>query len=192
MQRYESSNETPVAASGRSRSSSVATPRGGGLTQSRRTFMATSAAAMGVAVLPPFKMALPPPLTLYSVCDSSYDPFYFDGWCDAVWAHSEREALQWARDNYGGHIWCTHDGPCEPELMVLSQWSGDGTAAKGPGSRETRTAVLRQAGWMEEGDGKCDCCGLAEFDGTWPVCKTCYCCAECRDESCEDCKETKN
>ena len=153
----------------------------------RREFLATSGAAMGVLSLPSLPVALPAPLKLYSVCDADYDPYYVGvGWCDAVWARSEDQALTWARDNYGGELWWDHNGPMEPEIRVLSTWDGDGTAATGEGSRETRLSVLREAGWMEESDSQCERCELYEFGSMWPVCEHCWCCPDCRTD-CDHC-----
>lgn len=153
----------------------------------RREFLGIAGAAAGMSLLPPLPLALPAPLKLYSVAEWDYDPVLFEGcegWCDAVWARSEAEAIEWARENYGGECYGE-----VPEINVLSVWSGESAdmVAVSSGHRETRPAVLRQAGWQEEGDQRCECCDLAEY-GDWPVCQTCYCCPECREPDCEKCR----
>lgn len=39
--------------------------------------------------------------------------------------------------------------------------------------------TLRLMGWGMEGDIRCDTCGLAEYDGAYPVCEECGQCEEC-------------
>jgi hypothetical protein len=46
--------------------------------------------------------------------------------------------------------------------------------------------ILRAMGWMLEGDARCSACGLAEYDGKWPLCEHCEQCTECgHDDDCE-------
>ena len=46
--------------------------------------------------------------------------------------------------------------------------------------------IFREMGWMLEGDARCSSCGLAEYDGWWPLCEHCEQCTECgHDDDCE-------
>jgi len=52
--------------------------------------------------------------------------------------------------------------------------------------------TYREMGWMIDGDSRCDSCGLADYDGKWPVCSDCQQCEECgHDENCEICTEDR-
>lgn len=47
----------------------------------------------------------------------------------------------------------------------------------------------REVGFSCEGDDRCCTCGLAEFDGRFPVCPECNQCSECGcDDDCEEAK----
>lgn len=49
------------------------------------------------------------------------------------------------------------------------------------------TSILRKMGFCMDGDNACSSCGLAEFDGQWPVCPECHQCAECgHDDDCDE------
>lgn len=48
----------------------------------------------------------------------------------------------------------------------------------------------REVGFGCDGDDRCDTCGLASFDGEFPVCPECHQCVECGcDEDCEEAKD---
>ena len=42
--------------------------------------------------------------------------------------------------------------------------------------------ILREFDFQLEGDMRCECCGLAEMDGKYPVCPECVMCEECGHE----------
>lgn len=47
-------------------------------------------------------------------------------------------------------------------------------------------ALLREMGWMMEGDERCSWCGLATMDGEYPLCQDCETCSDCGHE--HDCE----
>lgn len=48
-------------------------------------------------------------------------------------------------------------------------------------------AILRKMRFCMDGDNTCSSCGLAEFDGRWPVCPECHQCPDCGHD--DDCPE---
>lgn len=50
-------------------------------------------------------------------------------------------------------------------------------------------ATLRAMGWRLEGDIRCSSCGMAEWDGQFPVCFDCIQCNECGCNN--ECEENK-
>lgn len=148
----------------------------------RRQFIGVVGAGSLAALCPPLPLALPPPLKLYTVCHVDYDAFELVGWCEAVWTTSEEKALAWAKENYGGE---DYGGVA---VKVLDTWEGEAVDVH-DGKHERRATVLREAGWQEEGDNECECCGRHDWGmACWAVCQTCYCCPECRLTDCQACE----
>ena len=47
-------------------------------------------------------------------------------------------------------------------------------------------SIFREMGWMIDGGQRCAGCGMAEYDGKWPLCEHCEQCTECgHDDVCE-------
>ena len=48
-------------------------------------------------------------------------------------------------------------------------------------------SIYRDMGWVMEGDQRCASCGLATYEGKWPLCDYCGQCVECgHDDGCGD------
>lgn len=129
-------------------------------------------------------------LRLFSVSDIDPDPCETFGWWEAVWAATEAEALEWANANYGGECPKGED----PGIRVVSVMDQNKRSKPEQAAvhRERRMSVLRDAGWREEGESACDCCGLYAIGySEYRVCGECYLCPECRadepDDPCEGC-----
>ena len=124
-------------------------------------------------------------LRLFSVSDCDADPYEIYGWWEAVWATSEDEALAWAKANCGGECPRGQD----PGIRVVSAMEQN-TRSKpqlAAVHRERRLSVLRDAGWREEGESACDCCGLYAIGcSEYRVCGECYLCPECRADETDD------
>lgn len=122
--------------------------------------------------------------------DDGGDPF--DGqWCACYWAWGKDEALQLAVDGYEYPYMLIEDGDrLDPEgyfNIRLVDWPGTKQDPEHPyPHQESRWAVLRQAGWRDEGDSDCECCGLYAM-GQTSFCRECGCCGECGCyEECEN------
>jgi hypothetical protein len=47
-------------------------------------------------------------------------------------------------------------------------------------------SICREMFFSMEGDSRCAACGLAEYEGLWPLCENCEQCSECgHDDGCE-------
>jgi hypothetical protein len=47
-------------------------------------------------------------------------------------------------------------------------------------------SICREMFFSMEGDSRCAVCGLAEYEGLWPLCENCEQCSECgHDDGCE-------
>jgi hypothetical protein len=76
-------------------------------------------------------------------------------------------------------------------IRVVRHPALDGMAGDVDGDVEHRGSVLRPMGWRYDGDELCAHCGLAEWDGEWPVCQECEACPDCRGgEPCATCTAT--
>lgn len=111
-------------------------------------------------------------MNLWSVLEDNVD--LYDGrHCVAFWSWGSDEAIEYWRETY-------------PEQCYLNEVSCTArianTSAKprrGHAHCESRMEVLREIGWMCEGDARCDTCGLYELYDLSPVCEGCNQCAEC-------------
>ena len=133
-------------------------------------------------------------MKLYTITDTlaqdvaNEELFHGDYWA-AIWSKSEESAMRYAAEHYNGEC-----RPAELTLRVASVMDCM------DGSRPTRTTtyherrlrILRLAGWMEEGERECVCCGLhALGDDAWQPCAMCelcqHCAADSGGESCGEC-----
>jgi hypothetical protein len=47
-------------------------------------------------------------------------------------------------------------------------------------------SIYRDMLWSLEGDSRCAACGLAEYEGLWPICEHCEHCSDCgHDDNCK-------
>jgi len=132
-------------------------------------------------------------MKLYCITDAE-DPGSQDSceqaWWTAVWSESALHALAYALVNYGGECWIDDD----PGLKVASSFDPSKflVAPEMPDDvieavEERSMEVLRHAGWREEGESECDCCGLfASGLEDHTVCLECFMCVECGCECMED------
>lgn len=107
----------------------------------------------------------------------------FDGqWCAAIWAWGKDEALAVAADIYEYPHELRRSGQSPEQyfnVRLLAEWPGTKQQPKHDAPHEERRwHVLRQAGWMEEGDYQCEACGLYPM-GETTFCQDCWCCGEC-------------
>src|SRR5690625_3595399 len=106
---------------------------------------------------------------------------------DIVFANSHKEARKtvWARR------WQTQE-ECGFEFTSLKLYRKPEHDQLATGSEPyvvTDRETLRGLGWQCEGDNRCGSCGLAEWDGKYPVCQECSQCIEC---GClDDCESAK-
>jgi len=111
---------------------------------------------------------------------------YFGGSCDpfdhefteACFANSRNEAktVMWTKGELSeacGGEWMDARIIRQPQHDRLVDWNKDDAYI----IRDKPT--LRKMGWRIEGDQVCDTCGLAEFDGEYPVCEDSGQCSEC-------------
>lgn len=101
--------------------------------------------------------------------------------CLLVFANSNQEAkkIGYLVDNVGSEGFITLRASRLPDVDSLLDCEKD----KPYVVKDDKT--LRLSGFHLEGDDKCSSCGLAEFDGEFPVCESCGNCAECGcDEEC--------
>ena len=131
-------------------------------------------------------------MKLYTICDnSSPDLSNLSNWFAAIWAHSEADALAYAREIYNGDCW-------EEELKLHVLMEYEDKVHPTSIMQEYDPETLRQAKWMEEGERSCECCDLYPFGiEKYEVCWDCNMCRECAltsddEDLCDACREGKN
>jgi hypothetical protein len=102
---------------------------------------------------------------------------------ELVWAFDEASAIQAARKS--SYLFTDLE---EEEILVEPEKLIPGTEPTSTEPHvEQRVAIERRYGFSHEGDDHCECCGLASFDGQFPVCLECERCADCgHTEECLD------
>lgn len=127
-----------------------------------------------------------PKLLAWSVNDGSGEHPEDGGKWALVYAFTEAEARDLALPHVSVRY---HQGDWEPEPRDFGvQRAPEADAfARADDRVEGRIRVERLIGWRCEGDSTCSTCGLAEFDGEFPVCEDCQNCDECGHDT--DCPE---
>ena len=97
------------------------------------------------------------------------DELPFENLAMAIWANSESEAVShWRYLNN-----CEND-----DCVDVDHWACDVDAEpeKVGVHEESRLIVLKEAGWREEGDRECECCGQwsSDVSSEFGLCPECY------------------
>ena len=123
-------------------------------------------------------------LVLFNCCDTKgHDPE--DGLWRLIWARNQAEALilyrlEWYAENGYASDWSVY---AEPVKFL----AGNHEPKYSRPHVESRTSVERDAGWMIEGDERCERCERASMNGKFPVCDVCYLCEECAKAAGDKC-----
>lgn len=103
-------------------------------------------------------------------------------YADLVFAGSESKAIDISKQ----HPWSVIEWQCDEQA-----WKAD-RLPRADGKQSTEGLcqddyLMREMGWRCDGDGICGTCGLATFDGRFPVCESCGQCNECECDCCDKC-----
>jgi len=105
----------------------------------------------------------------------------YNAWYIAVWAPNQTIAETFAQTKH------PEDGFFVMNLLSEKDIKTVGWPAQSKVHQETRPEILRQAGWSNEGEWECQCCGLcANGLPQFEVCGDCELCLECADPYSDD------